>query len=132
MPITLLHEHQVEKRYVIPASHGIEERDLRAFPLPPGTDLRLLNVVVDDLRKNGYVVDYEVKRETLVDWDATNHQPQRSFDGRTADPEGLKVLRFVTGGISIRVTVNGREVDLLPYHFRGGRTGIRFALAGRP
>jgi len=128
MPVTLLHESKVEKRVVLPQQTGVEERDVRAFPLPPGTQIALLVSVVTELRTQGYVIDYEVKREQLVDWTQTRRRNQNAEEWLGS---GDTLLHFVPGGFSIVATVNGRDVPLIPQHFRGGRPGMRFALTGR-
>ncbi|PZS10380.1 MAG: hypothetical protein DLM70_00585 [Chloroflexi bacterium] len=128
MPITLLHDHRPEARVVLPRQTGIEERDVRAFPLPPNTSVALLASVVRELRTQGYVIDYDVKREQLADWDVTRRKNQRDDEWFGS---GDTLIHFVPGGFSIIATVNGREVHLQPRDFRGGRQGMRFALTGR-
>ncbi len=128
MPITLLHQGKPEARVVLPAAHGVEERDVRAFPLPPGTQIALLASVCDELRGQGYQITYEVKREQLADWEKTRRMNQR---GEELYGSGDTLLHFVPGGYSISVQINDRMVNLLPAHFRGGRGGMRFCLTGR-
>lgn len=128
MPITLLHEGKPEARVVLPKQHGVEERDIRAFPLPPNVQVALLGTVCDELRAQGYQITYEVKRESLVDWDKTRRMNQRDIEWFGT---GDTLLHSVPGGYSISVQINDRMVNLMPQHFRGGRPGMRFALTGR-
>lgn len=128
MPITLLHETTIEKRVVLPQAHGVEERDVRAFPLPPNVQVALLATVCDELRGQGYQIDYEVKREQLVNWSETRRRNQNAEEWLGS---GDTLLHFVPGGYSIVATVFDRDVVLQARDFRGGRDGMRFALTGR-
>ena len=134
MPITLLTKTEPETRVILPRAAGIEERDPATYPLPPGTDLRILDAVVAELRQQGHVVTYEVHRERLVSWDETHRRNQRSFgleDAWRPDPKGPTVLHFVAGGSDVVVTCGEKRTRLMPHMLRVGRAGLKFCLLGR-
>lgn len=136
MPITLLLPRTEERtKYVVPKSHGIEERDVEAFPLPPNTSAALVEVVVDELRAQGHTVHVTWKRERLADWSKSRQMNQRSFgseDGWQANPKGPVMLYFVSGGWDCRVVVDGVEHRLEAQHLRMPRNLLATILRGRP
>jgi hypothetical protein len=134
MGIVLLKDEHPDKTVVIPAAHGIEQRDPEHYPLPPGTPVDLVRVVCEELRAEGHHAEYLVRHERLADWDATRKYNQRSWgweDDWRPDPKGPMTLRFVSGGMDISVEIDDRTVRLAPNHFRAGRRGMKFVLLGR-
>jgi hypothetical protein len=134
MAVVLLKKEHPDTVVVQPQAHGIEPRDTEHYPLPLDTNVRLVAVVCEELRKEGHHCEHRVHHEKLVDWDATRKQSGRSWgwdDDWRPDPKGPMTLSFVSGGMDIYVDIDDRTVRLLPPHFRAGRSGMKYSILGR-
>jgi hypothetical protein len=130
MAVTILSPHpETYTTYVLPKRAGYEDRDLRAYPLPPNTTPALVNAVVDELRSQGHTVSVAWKRERLVDWGKTRKMDQH--DRELYEGDGT-LLHFVGGGWWAQAVCDGRVTTLEAQHLRMSRAMLRLVIAGHP
>jgi acetyl esterase/lipase len=134
--VTILSRHpEAYTKVVLPRAHGYEERDVRAYPLPPNVRAEIVRVVCDELRAQGHTVTITSKREKLANWSETNRANERSFcsdEDWRPNPKGPVLIHFTGGGWDMRVQCDDRETRLYPEHLRMSRAMLRLYIAGHP
>jgi hypothetical protein len=84
-PTIVVPNRDAYTRYVVPKMQGTEDRDVRAYPLPPNTSFRGVDAVIAGLRAEGHVVERTCKRERLVDWTTTRRADQHDEERYEGD-----------------------------------------------
>jgi hypothetical protein len=128
-PTIVVPNRDAYTRYVVPKMQGTEDRDVRAYPLPPNTSFRGVDAVIAGLRAEGHVVERTCKRERLVDWTTTRRADQH--DEERYEGDGT-VLHFTGGGWYAEVIVDGNTFALMPEHLRMPGALLARILRGRP